>query len=280
MIVKLKYLCLVIMFVIGTISCNKKNDSQKKFIVKSVLIEDMNFEYPFTSGDVYTSEITQQIKFIEYDVIKKYIERDKSKAAKIKFSNLTLHNLKYGFKNLVTNSLNYPYFEIDKNYSSISSLIFYKHLLLRNPKDYIMSDAVLLIEYPQGDYKVRLIGNINSKKTLQYIYKEDSLSQDAYNSYIKEKINSDNQFYMHYIKWNNRGIGSLSEVNEHFKTDTYWGINQGTDSLWTNLSLNTIKQLYPKFKGVYIYRHVEIIELNYGLERRNKDFFKGIKFIN
>ncbi len=268
-----------LLFIIS-LGCTDKKEPAKNYNLKGVSLAYMNFEYPFESGDTYTCELKQQLQFLNYDSITTYLEYDKENAAQIIFNNLKLLNLDLGYQTLVSTPLEEPYIEISKKTNSFYHLNIYKHLLHRHQKYYKNSNEIVLIEFPKSEYRYRLLGYLDMTKLLRFVFEEDSVSQIGFNNYIETKVNTDDKYYMFYLKWKNRKISSISNSNNTTEVDDYyWDINQGTDSLWTNVSEKVIKKMYPQFKGEYILKIVDKIELDYSYELKNKDFFKNIRII-
>ena len=59
-----------------------------------------------------------------------------------------------------------------------------------------------------------------------------------------------------------------------------WEINKTTDTITTNLSLNSIKLLYPEFEGVYIFKKYKEIIIDFNYSTFDSTFYQNIKFID
>ncbi|MEI6090266.1 MAG: hypothetical protein WCR42_07440 [bacterium] len=79
-----------------------------------------------------------------------------------------------------------------------------------------------------------------------------------------------------FICWQNKPIRLKKDERNYFE----WEISEMTDSLFTNLSKEQIKELFPKFKGNYSYRKVDSIYIYYDDSMINCKFFNTIKFKN
>lgn len=83
-----------------------------------------------------------------------------------------------------------------------------------------------------------------------------------------------------YIKWTSKSVFGRDSVAGIKISSLYtWDINKTTDTIWTNLSLGSIKKLYPEFHGKYIHKMLDSIIINYNYSTHDYEFYNNIKFI-
>ncbi|HRP03151.1 MAG TPA: hypothetical protein PLE30_10940 [Candidatus Kapabacteria bacterium] len=83
-----------------------------------------------------------------------------------------------------------------------------------------------------------------------------------------------------YIEWSNIPYLDNSFMNDSMDYSLYlWGINKSTDTITTNLSIKTIKKLYPDFKGKYIFKKYRKIIIDHSYSSFDNSLFNNIKFV-
>lgn len=84
-----------------------------------------------------------------------------------------------------------------------------------------------------------------------------------------------------FIIWSSKPANTIDMKysNKDMATPIYmWGINKTTDTITTNLSLQTIKSMYLDFEHVYNFKKYKSIEVDYQYTTMDDSFFKHIKF--
>lgn len=125
-----------------------------------------------------------------------------------------------------------------------------------------------------------------SHRTLTHIeYPLDSINRQKILIYCINEFPDENNFVSAYIKWSSKAYNQppdymMDKINEPYFTYLYlWDINFLTDSITTNLSLQSIKKLYPDFNGVYTFKKYNKIIIDHSYSSFDRSLFNHISFI-
>lgn len=224
-------------------------------------------------------------------------------------------NLYDVFKIISSNPLEYDYphfykdqmsFEINANVLPINGKEFY-NLLLRdsielidvrikkldsNNYNLIYKEGCILGSYrcKEGvSYKFykHYHGNINYRT--EFIQLEFPLVRNSKEKILIFLISKKQEFHHYkynaaYIKWSSRNAQKSNypfpprDPNQKYPI-YMWGINKSTDSISTNFSERSIKELYPEFNGKYVFRNLKKIIIDYQYDIESKEFYENIKLI-
>ena len=81
-----------------------------------------------------------------------------------------------------------------------------------------------------------------------------------------------------YLKWFNRSIGELKQMNSE-PTKVYdLEINQHTDSIWTNIDEKVLRNRFPDLDFKYIYKNYDSINIDFSIPINHLEFYENIKF--
>jgi len=224
-----------------TISCNNKSDDIQTPIKPP---ETLRFFGEYT--DYYVSkfqfEYKHNSKLIDIDTLLTVFKRDSSNMIKLVSKNSDLMCIEE-FNNLI----------VKQKKVLNTKLIRYDFYKIFNVQYQNYFKKALHIEFPK-DKNAREKIMILSIQTLKPNNRAMLFDNGAYIKWINMPAYSEDYFcYM-------------------------WGINKSTDTITTNLSLESIKMLYPDFEGKYIFKKYDSIVVDYSFIDNFELFFKKIKF--
>ncbi len=149
---------------------------------------------------------------------------------------------------------------------SEKSYFFYKHWeqIVNNH----FHNFLIQIEYPLEKYA--------RKKVVLFILKDEYDQRIHKSAYISWSSLQSNILILHPKK----GLNLIFKNQGYYYPVYMWGINKTTDTIETNLSINSIKSLYPEFQGKYIFKKYSEIIVNYKYSTLDTSFFNNIQFID
>ena len=161
-------------------------------------------------------------------------------------------------------SKNINYFEPVYNYSSKISAVYWTNYLYE------------MYSYDKSDhYFYNTVLEIELNRYI-FVVSDVQFDKPGFCKIGIRNINSIEKAFV--ICWVNIPLDSnltrLSEYKIHFEE----GINETTDTIYTTLSENSIKSLYPKFQGIYQYIQLDSISIDYHYKVQNSNFYNHIKF--
>ncbi|MCL5990629.1 MAG: hypothetical protein M1419_00820, partial [Bacteroidetes bacterium] len=127
---------------------------------------------------------------------------------------------------------------------------------------------LIQIEYPLEKYA--------RKKVVLFILKDEYDQRIHKSAYISWSSLQSNILILHPKK----GLNLIFKNQGYYYPVYMWGINKTTDTIETNLSINSIKSLYPEFQGKYIFKKYSEIIVNYKYSTLDTSFFNNIQFID
>ncbi|MCX6154067.1 MAG: hypothetical protein NT007_07905 [Candidatus Kapabacteria bacterium] len=235
---------LLILFIFMSCS-NRKSDNSSAIIISQIKAK---------FSDIFP-EFYNSSKRFEFEYKLNYILPDPNKLHSIIISdssNLSMlkNRDKIGFADslLTETSIKMSQLHWEGNREIFFS--FYKNI------DLILDNrhSLCLIEYPLEKYarvKVQII----------------SFQLDLFSSNYVSAI----------IQWSNEPMNYQQDIK--FAPIYIWGINQTTDTIRSNLQLNTIKSLFPEFKGTYIFKKFKEVIIDDNYLNKGDDFFNHIQII-
>ncbi len=251
------YILLVLLVVFATTSCKQstdsisQNDSQFKLRIIGKLLgvekSDSLREYYFEN--IYKHEVVNLQESIEYDSLAFILDSLASQASSLSIVNNEKVNL-------------FSILEEHKKYGDYISFKIRKSLLFKNIIDIhprkLRGKDLLCMEYAIDSTmrkKRKIYGIIREQDTLCFL-----------------------------ITWSSQTMLQrreiIGKVKKTTKLDFYsWGINEYTDTIWTNIEEHVIRNWYPHFKGIYIKEKYEEVYIDYGKYPNPKDVFKTIKIV-
>ena len=229
------------LLLISICSCNNEKDDLQTHGLRLAVIRFWNdyFDYYFSK---FQFEYEHNTKLINIDTLLNVFSLDSSNMIKLIHKNFEMLN--------PTEYTNLTVRQEKVNNTEIIRINFYKIFNVPYIEDF---KKVLHIEYPV-DRNAREKMIILSVQTLKPDNRDIPYKQAALINWINLPAYSDDfPCYM-------------------------WGINKSTDTLRTNLSLESIKMLYPEFNGVYVFRKYDSIVVDYQYIKNINVFFRKIKF--
>ena len=241
----------MIIFVISCKEHEKDTSIELYDILRIIYSNPLEFEYPYFYKDQMSFEINANVLPINGKEFYNLLLRDSSELIDVRI------------KHLDSNNYNLIYKEgcIFGSYRCKEgvSYKFYKHYhgILNYRAKFFQ------IEFP-------LVRNSKEKILIFLISKKQEFGHYKYNAaYIKWFSRNAQKSNYPFLPW---------DLNQKYPI-YMWGINKSTDSIYTNFSERSIKELYPEFNGKYVFRNLNKIIIDYQYDIESKEFFDNIKFI-
>lgn len=134
-------------------------------------------------------------------------------------------------------------------------------------------------------YKYYKYSTIEKQGVTHIEYPLDTINRQKMMLFILGYHDGQKNLKSAYIKWSSKAYNEPPDYMKKTLQDRpynylyLWGINFLTDSITTNLSLKSIKLLYPDFEGVYVFKKYKRIILDHNYSTFDRTFFKHIEFV-
>lgn len=245
------YFFLIIIFGISCKESEKNTNIDLYDILRYIVSNPLEFEYPYFYKDQMSFEINANVFPINGKEFYNLLLRDSSELIDVRIKNLDSNNYNLIYKEsfilgsyLCKEGVSYK---------------FYKHY--HGPINY--KTDFYQIEYP-------LVRNSKEKILIFVISKKQKFNHYSYNAaYIKWFSRNAQKSNYPFLPW---------DPNQKYPI-YMWGINKSTDSIYTNFSERSIKELYPEFNGKYVFRNLNKIIIDYQYDIESKEFYENIELI-